>query len=251
MHDRARIGARLAELGEPLSLAVTERTGSTNDDARTAAQAGAPDGSAFVTSEQTDGRGRGANRWHSPVAENVYLSVVLRPQMSAKKMSALTLAVGVEVARVADAQLTDPRSKLKWPNDIYVDDRKLGGILVESTLQGNKPPVVVVGVGLNVSTREFPPVLAEVATSLAIAGAQSLDRDRVAAELIAGIREAGRRFATDGLAPYLSELRHRDWLKGRAVEVDGVSGTAEGIDQSGRLLIDGRPISAGTVRIRA
>lgn len=222
--------------------------GSTNDAAREAAAAGAVDGAAFLADAQTAGRGRGDHRWHSPPGENVYLSVLLRPRVTPQAMSALTLAVGVEVARVVDAVLPEPRAMIKWPNDVYVDDRKLAGILVESTVQGDRPPVVVVGVGLNVLTAAFPDELAERATSLKIAGARA-KRDAVAEALIVSIRATARRYVADGLAPWLDELRRRDWLGGKAVRVGERRGTAEGIDREGRLLVNGTPCASGEVEL--
>ena len=251
MHDEARILARLTELGEDVPLRVTERTGSTNDDARAAAQHGAEHGACFVTSAQTSGRGRGQNRWHSPPGENVYLSVLLRPQVGSAGMAALTLAVGVAVAALVDAFLIEPRAQIKWPNDVYVDGRKLAGVLVEATLQGDRPPVIVVGIGLNVLTEVFPAELASTATSLAIAGAERLDPDLVAAELIVATRRATRRFFDGGLAGFIDELRRRDFLVGKEVAVDDVHGMAGGIDGAGRLLVGDRAVSSGAVRIRA
>lgn len=244
-----QIVAHLAALGPPGEVHWFASTGSTNDEARAAAHRGAADGTAFVAHTQTAGRGRGGHRWHSPAGENVYASVLLRPSARPDAMSALTLAIGVALAGVVDGYLADPRALIKWPNDIYVDDNKLAGILVEATLQGDRPPVIVVGVGLNVLTETFPPELR--ATSLRLAGATTIDADRVAADVIAAVRATGTRFLRDGLAGDLAELRRRDYLRGKRVCVDDVSGTCTGIDDAGRLLVGDRPVASGVVTLLA
>jgi BirA family transcriptional regulator, biotin operon repressor / biotin---[acetyl-CoA-carboxylase] ligase len=234
-----RIAAELVALGTrygtPLTVAAI--TGSTNDDARAAARAGAPHGAAFLADAQSDGRGRREHRWHSPPGENIYLSLLLLPQAHVPGVSALTLAVGVAVAEVVDAHLAAPRARIKWPNDVYVDDAKLAGVLVEATVQGSAPPVVVVGVGLNVLAERFPDGFASPPTSLARAGGVGLDRDRIAAELIASIGARYDAFAASGLPAVLAELRARDWLAGKRVAIDAGEGTAGGIDDEGRLVM--------------
>jgi BirA family biotin operon repressor/biotin-[acetyl-CoA-carboxylase] ligase len=164
-------------------------------------------------------------------------------------MSALTLAIGVAVSQIVDTHLVAPRAMIKWPNDIYVDDRKLAGVLVEATMQGNNPPVVVVGVGLNVLSDVFPEELATHATSLAIAGGASLDRNRIAAELIAGIRTHAQQFVETGLRPFLPELRRRDYLRGKRVAVGETRGTVAGIDDGGCLLVGDHVVASGEVAL--
>jgi BirA family biotin operon repressor/biotin-[acetyl-CoA-carboxylase] ligase len=250
----ARIAAELAALGSSVGrpLAVVATTGSTNDDARAAAREGAPHGAAFVADAQTEGRGRSDRRWHSPAGENVYLSVLLLPRELIAS-PALSLAIGLGVAAVVDAHLDPPRARIKWPNDVYVDDKKVAGILVEASSQGAAPPAIVVGVGLNVLGRRFPDGFAAPPTSLALAGGHDLARERVAAELIAAIGERFAAFAAAGLPSLLPELRARDWLCGRRVTVGDVAGVAAGIDAEGRLLVDDgaafHAITAGEVRV--
>ncbi len=248
-HDAALLRAHLERFGEVGEVEVFATIGSTSDAARAALLAGAGHGAAFVADEQTAGRGRGDHRWHSPPAENVYLSVVLLPDTSARAMAALTLALGVAVAAVVDEHLLEPRARIKWPNDVYVDHKKIAGILVEATLQGNRAPTLVAGIGLNVLSERFPPELAERATSLALVGGHHLDRDRIAALLIARVRAASDAFAAQGLAPVLPALRRRDYLAHRRVRVGDVTGVVTGIDEGGRLLVDGQPVHAGEVTI--
>ena len=164
-------------------------------------------------------------------------------------MGALTLALGVAVLDVVDAQLGDERARIKWPNDIYVDDRKLAGILVESTVKGNQPPVIIAGVGVNVLGRAFEGELAQTATSLALAGGRGLDRDVVAAQLIGRWRAAFDAFVRNGLADVLTTLRERDYLVRKRVRVDAIEGVAGGIDNEGCLIVGGMPVASGSVQL--
>jgi BirA family biotin operon repressor/biotin-[acetyl-CoA-carboxylase] ligase len=239
-----------ARIGRP--LVVLSRTPSTNDEARRAAASGAPHGAAFIAEEQTGGRGRGSNQWHSPRGENIYLSVVLRPDLEPSAIAPLALAAGVAVAQVVDGELVDPRALLKWPNDVYVDARKIAGVLVEASTRPGQSPVVVVGIGLNVGSERFPGPLAETATSLELAGAQALDRNAIAGRLLTGLGEVTTAYLERGMAALTTELSQRNFLQGRPVVVGEVAGLAQGIDEQGRLLVcreDGEilPICSGEV----
>jgi BirA family biotin operon repressor/biotin-[acetyl-CoA-carboxylase] ligase len=239
--DASRIERELDRLGvavgRPLSVAASTR--STNDDARRAAAAGAPHGAAFLADEQTAGRGRGEHVWHSPPGENLYLSLVLRPDVPAARIAPLALVAGVAVARAVGPLLAvvarEPR--IKWPNDVLVDDRKLAGVLVEAQLRGAAVASVVVGVGLNVRTARFPPELEARATSLAALGVVEPDRSLLAARLIAELGRAAAWFGEHGFGSFVEELAARDALRGRPVEAGGVRGVAEGIDAEGHLLL--------------
>lgn len=246
-----------ASVGRP--LVVTAETGSTNDDARAAAGAGAPHGAAFVTDAQRQGRGRGGHTWHSPAGENVYLSMVARPRVGAATIAPITLAVGVAIARVMEARLGDRAPVwLKWPNDVLAgppaEKRKLAGVLVEGQLRGNEVASLVIGAGVNVRATAFPAELRARATSLALLGAAELDRSVLAAELLAGIGAAVARFQDDRLASFLPDLARLDALRGALVEIAGLRGEAAGIDAEGRLLVRGEdggitPVVTGEVRL--
>jgi BirA family biotin operon repressor/biotin-[acetyl-CoA-carboxylase] ligase len=236
--DAAAIERALANVGTRLGrpLSVTAQTGSTSDDAKRAAGAGAPHGALFVADAQRSGRGRGANVWHSPPGRNVYLSLVLRPALSPASVAPITLAFGLAVASVVERRIRD-RASIKWPNDVQVRGRKISGVLVEAQLRGAALTGMVVGVGLNVGIESFPRDLAARATSLAIEGARDLDRARIVAELVAELERAAATFADRGLAPFVGDLADRDALLGREVTVGSLRGVAEGIDDEGRLCL--------------
>jgi BirA family transcriptional regulator, biotin operon repressor / biotin---[acetyl-CoA-carboxylase] ligase len=176
-------------LGRPLSM--VDVTGSTNDDAKAAAHGGIASGSAFVADAQTAGRGRLGRTWHSPAGENLYVSFVLRPDLPAAIVPNVTLAAGLAIADAIAPLITLP-VQLKWPNDVFVSDRKIAGVLCEAAVAEGRTSFVVVGIGLNVRSASFPPDLAATSTSLAIAGATGLDRSAI---LVALATALARRMA--------------------------------------------------------
>ncbi len=162
--------------------------GSTNDLAGARARAGAPAGLVIAADQQTAGRGRLGRSWHSPPGANLYLSILLRPERPPADIPPLTLLVGGALARALAGLGFAPR--LKWPNDVQLVDetgrpRKVAGILTEMSTAGDRTLQVVVGVGLNVNGVDFPPDLAEIATSLRRSrGGAPLDRAAVLAAFL-------------------------------------------------------------------
>ena len=226
---------RRPQLGRPLMYQPV--TGSTNDDALLAARSGAPHGSVFVADEQTAGRGRRGHTWLATPGESLLFSVLLRPSFALAQTSALTLAIGLAL-RDAVAPLISSAPELKWPNDLLVSGKKLAGVLVESQLQGDQLQSVVVGVGLNVSTREFPAEIAATATSLALLGATRLDRESLLFDLLEAMAARLAAYGKSGVAGILAELNAADALRGKRVRVDGAIGVGRGLDDQGRLLIE-------------
>jgi BirA family biotin operon repressor/biotin-[acetyl-CoA-carboxylase] ligase len=247
------LSARSIPLGRPLS--VVEVTTSTNDDAKLAARSGATEGAAFIADAQTSGRGRLGRSWHSPPGENLYASWVLRPTLSPASVPPLTLAVGLAVADVLEERLPSSSVRIKWPNDVLVDGRKVAGVLLEAQMMGPSIENVVIGVGINVRSRVFPPELADRATSLALAGATNLSRGELFVMLCAALSRRIEVLEKDGLARLVHEISSRDALAGRGVEIVVIAGTAAGIDESGMLRVrfaDGRERScaAGEVLLK-
>jgi BirA family biotin operon repressor/biotin-[acetyl-CoA-carboxylase] ligase len=251
--DRFRSAARETKpkLGRPLMYEPV--TGSTNDNALLAARSGAPHGSLFVTDQQTAGRGRRGNAWLAAPGESLLFSVLLRPELELAQASALTLAVGLAL-RDAIGPLLKDVTQIKWPNDLYVNERKLAGILVESQLQGERLQGVVVGVGLNVSSRDFPPEIAARATSLALLGAADVEREALLQEVLNQLAQRLETYQRTGVAGILDELNAADALRDKRLRVDGQQGVGRGIDEQGRLLLEDEAgvvhaIIAGTVEL--
>lgn len=251
---------RGATLGQPLT--VLQEVDSTNDEAKAAARGGGAHGALFVADSQRSGRGRGGKSWHSPPGENLYLSFLLRPTIQPGRMPMLSLVAGVAVARVLDEALSpmppsaqagatpsaeSPRVQIKWPNDVYVNDAKIAGVLIEAVTRGSDPPDIIVGIGLNVATRVFPPEIKPPATSLALLGREDLDRESLVAAIAFHLGEGLSVFTADGPATMLAELERRDWLAGRTVQVGEIEGLAVGIDGQGQLEVRDRMGSVHSV----
>lgn len=237
--DEPRIRALLVEgtRGFEGRVVVLERTESTNDDAKALAREDAPHGTVVLAEEQTRGRGRGGTTWLSPPRQNLMLSIILRARRFEHSPAPFALCAGLAVARAVDTALASRRAALKWPNDVYVADKKIAGILLEASHREGRGPMVVAGIGLNIFTTAFPESIAKTATSLAIEGANALDRSTVAADVVGGVLAAWATFTEEGLAASLDEIRERDWLAGRSVTVEGVSGIARGIAGDGQLRV--------------
>jgi BirA family transcriptional regulator, biotin operon repressor / biotin---[acetyl-CoA-carboxylase] ligase len=227
--------ARGVELGEPL-VAVAETT-STNDLALGAADAGARHGALFIAEEQTKGRGRHGHTWTSPPGENLTFSVVLRPGIDVARASGLALVVGLAVRSATARRVPAARVAIKWPNDVVVGTQKLAGILVESRLKGMDLDALVAGIGINVGMRSLPEEIRTVATSLALLGDPSPNREAVLVDVLAELEPLLDVFRQEGLGPLLPELREHDALAGVQITAGGVRGTGAGIDADGALMV--------------
>ncbi len=235
-----------------------EETGSTNSEALRLAQEGTPEGTVVIADAQSEGRGRLDRAWESPPSKNLYLSVVLRPDIPAVASSLIPLMTGVAVADVV-SQCCPGRVRLKWPNDVLVGGRKICGMLTEMRTKGDRVHFLIVGIGLNVNMGrlDFPRELRETATSLQIETACKLDRFDVAVRLFEALERWYRIFLGGG-----QEAIRKTWLRyadivGRRVEVvfgNAVQrGTVTGLDASGALLLEGeagvQQVLAGDVYI--
>jgi BirA family biotin operon repressor/biotin-[acetyl-CoA-carboxylase] ligase len=203
---------------------------STNARARELAAAGAPHGTIVTAAEQSAGRGRQGRAWTAPPGRALLLSVIVRGLGRGDEL--LPLAVPVAVAEACE-DVAGLKCGIKWPNDVWIDDRKLAGILLEGRPQERW---AVIGIGVNVGTleEEFPPELRGLATSLAI---ESGSDPGVEAVLAAVVDALELRLAKGGQG-VLAAWRDRDVLMGRDVRWNGGSGVAAGIADDGALLVD-------------
>jgi BirA family biotin operon repressor/biotin-[acetyl-CoA-carboxylase] ligase len=248
------------DLAEPLA-AAGDRVGafggrvhwfdevtSTNDVAARLAEQGAGEGTIVIADAQSAGRGRMGRTWVSPSGAGLYVSVVLRPASAWAPL--VTVGAGVAIAEgIAEATGLDPA--LKWPNDLYVSDRKLGGILAEAGSSGGHVEHVVLGFGVNLMGAAYPPDIAARATSLEEELGRPIDRGtllvaclaalaRRVADLRGGrsreVLEAWRRRARPSFG------RRVEWGTGAEVH----RGVAEDLDGSGALVVR---TERGTVRV--
>ena len=210
---------------------------------------------------QTAGRGRRGRAWLAPPGGAICLSLSWTFPQIPRDVGALSLAIGVCVLRALQAQGVKD-TQLKWPNDILIGDRKLGGILIELRAESAGPASAVIGIGLNVALGsallDKVGALGLPATDLICAGLASPSRNRLAAALIETCILGLLQFEQEGLRPFVEEWRHADALRGRPIAVhaadEGARGLARGIDLSGALLVETphglRKFLSGDVTVR-
>jgi BirA family biotin operon repressor/biotin-[acetyl-CoA-carboxylase] ligase len=194
---------------------------------------GAPEGAVAATNHQTAGRGRYGREWVAPAGTGLLCSIALHPpaQLDAPE---LTL-VGAIAAAEAVEGATGLSAQIKWPNDVMLNRRKVGGVLGEL-----KDGVVTLGIGINVNqTREeLPPEARTPAASLRTITGATYDRAALLGSMLFRLERLYDEWRHGGLAEVFIEIGPRDFLRGRPVTVDGTSGVAVGIDREGRLEID-------------
>jgi BirA family biotin operon repressor/biotin-[acetyl-CoA-carboxylase] ligase len=237
--DLARAAACIAErgavLGRPMHLLAT--TTSTNDEAKRGARQGAPHGSTWVAEEQLAGRGRQGRSWHSARGENLLLSVLARVACPPSRLPPLALVVGLAVRDAVSRAAPGAEVGIKWPNDVLIGGRKVAGVLVEAITVGSRVDAVVIGIGINVHMREFPPDLADRATSVALSASAPPDRGEILADVLATL-DRDLHLVELGLGLFRARLEAADVLRGRHVRLDsGEEGVACGIDDDGRLCV--------------
>lgn len=197
-------------------------TDSTNECAKALAEAGAPHGTLVTADEQEAGRGRQGRAWTAPPGSAVLMSLVLRDLD--ERHALLPLAAAVAVCEALPAQ-----AAIKWPNDVWIDRRKVAGILIEGRPQGGW---AVLGIGLNVTTESFPAELADIATSLRIAGHETTPA-ALLPDLVAAL-DGWLRAPPEAV---LAAWRDRDALRGERVRWPDGEGVADGIDDAGALRV--------------
>jgi len=192
-----------------------------------------PEGAVVVADEQTAGRGRQGRRWVAPRGRAILSSVLLRPPADRRKPE-LSLVAGVAVADAIEEAL-GLSAQIKWPNDVLVNRKKVAGILAEA-----RGDAVVLGIGVNVNQarEELPADVRPPAASLFTIDGVERDREPILARILARLEHHYDLWREGGIDAIYVDLGSRDFLRGRRVGVDGVSGTAARIDRLGRLVID-------------
>ena len=215
---------------------------STNVEAKELAMAGAPEGTVVIAELQLAGRGRLGRRWTSPAGKGLLFSVILRPTLPMSRAHMLTIVAAVAAARGIESQ-TNAAVRIKWPNDLFVGDRKAGGILLEVAGEQDVVEWVIVGIGINVNTEyaELPVDLRRTAVSLKMATGDPVDRSELLARILLALETAYKEAQKHGFDRALSDFRRRDYLLKRSVSVQtregSVIGEATGIDNQGALLV--------------
>jgi BirA family biotin operon repressor/biotin-[acetyl-CoA-carboxylase] ligase len=227
--------ARLDEVGggAPRQVCVLDEVDSTSSELARRLERGAPPGTVIVAETQRTGRGRRGRSWFSPAGDSLYLSLAVDCTTRLESVLELPLAAGVAAIDAIRPRCA-PGPVLKWPNDLLVNDLKVGGILCEVNDPHARPGLVVVGLGLNLGRFRPPPELEGLA-----AGLDTAEREPLAADWIAGVERWARRLSRPGrTADLVQAWRERGEPFGRRVRVENVFGTTVDLDSMGRLLIE-------------
>ncbi|QUY46781.1 bifunctional biotin--[acetyl-CoA-carboxylase] ligase/biotin operon repressor BirA [Serratia plymuthica] len=215
-------------------------------------------GDACIAEYQQAGRGRRGRQWISPFGANLYLSMFWRLDQGPAAAIGLSLVIGIVMAEVLQ-RLGAADVRVKWPNDLYLNDRKLAGILVELTGKTGDAAQLVIGAGINLAMRESNAnAINQGWVNLQEAGI-SIDRNELAATLLNELRQSLRQFEIDGLAPFISRWRTLDNFIDRPVKLligeQQIFGIARGIDQQGALLLEQngvvKPFIGGEISLRS
>ncbi len=235
------------------------KIGSTNTTAMKAAAEGAPEGSVFLTEEQTAGRGRGSNTWQSLRSTGIYCSAILRPALPPSDVLVLSLATGLAVQAAIRQIHPDVNADLKWPNDVLINGKKVCGILTEMNAEATRVRYIVVGIGVNVNQTTFPDELGAVSLCQ-VTGSEWSRVELVAALLRSLDREyleiVQSRSARDAILLRFAE--NSSWIRGKAVRIEenggSVQGVTEGLDERGFLQVRTasgiQTVLSGTVRAK-
>ena len=215
---------------------------STNLEAMRQAKSGAAEGFCIIAREQTRGRGRLDRSWHSPRDAGLYFSIVLRPLFEIARWPLISLAAALAVSE-AVASACKLTLDIKWPNDLCSEHRKLAGILAE-TVETPNGTAVIVGIGINLTSENFPPELNEVATSIAAVTDRPIDRELLIGELIASLTRHYEMLHTEEGCKQIV----RDWCANssyafdRGVRVtlhnESFEGVTRGLERDGALRVE-------------
>lgn len=198
-------------------------------------------GDTCVAEYQQAGRGRRGRQWFSPFGSNLYLSMYWRLEQGPAAAIGLSLVIGIVMAEVLN-QLGSTDIKVKWPNDLYLKDRKLAGILVELTGKTGEAANVVIGAGINLSMRDPDSSVVNQQWANLTEEKSDISRNQIVASLVSTLHKTLVEFETQGLAPFISRWRKLDNFLNRPVKLligeQDIYGIARGIDQQGALLLE-------------
>ena len=224
-------------------LTIFEEIGSTNDEAKRNLEEieNFNDSLAILSEKQTSGRGRSGKTWESPANVNVYLSFGWRSSLMPSDLEGLSLASGVEISNHLDSVIAEPL-KIKWPNDLFLSERKTGGILVETT-SSKKGTNIVIGVGLNVlMTDKEKNSIDQDWTSLSIHFDKEFDRNQIAGLMLEALFHIKNDFESKGFSYYKDRFEELNLLKNKeclaTIEDVSLKGLAEGITENGELILN-------------
>jgi BirA family biotin operon repressor/biotin-[acetyl-CoA-carboxylase] ligase len=228
-----------------------EEIGSTNDEAFRLGSAGAPEGTALIANSQSAGKGRMQRVWYSPAGSNIYTSIILRPQIEPARAPQISILAGVAVADILESYCPD-RIKLKWPNDVLINGKKVCGILSQMKTIVSEVDFIILGIGINVniSYNEFPKEICNIATSLAIETGREISRQELIIRLYENLAKWYKQLLGDGFGRIKEKWLSMSPMIGQTVQVmfqeEAVSGKAIGLDEDGSLIL----LAAGNKKLK-
>ncbi len=201
-------------------------------------------GTVVAADRQTAGRGRMQNTWHSPAGLNLYFSVLLRPDLVPEKTPQLALVTAVALMTALKNNFPALQPRIKWPNDILVQDRKLAGILCEMRVEADKIHHVIIGAGINVNSRSetYPPELRGRAISLLDATGRKSSREKLIADILMELEKCYELWLEQGLPPFISIIEENSAISDREITVvtqdKKITGIARGLSDDGYLRLE-------------
>ena len=214
---------------------------STNRVALELAHAGEPEGAVVLAEEQTAGRGRAGRTWHSERAVGIYVTLVLRPKLAPVQAPLLTMMAGLSAYTAIQAH-SGLVADLKWPNDLLIGGKKVGGILTEMHAEPGQVRFVIVGIGLNVNQEKFPAELGSLATSLRIESGRPQSRLELLVRLLREFENDYNEFLREGSASVIDRFtKVSSYAQGKRVRVsngkDAFTGVTAGLGPEGLLQV--------------
>ena len=237
--EEIKAGLRTSLLGQ--EIAYHREVTSTQEVAKVLAAQGANEGTVVIAETQMGGRGRVGRVWASPPG-GVYLSIILRPSIKPSEALRFPLIAGVAVAQ-AIQELTDLKPKLKWPNDIIVKGRKVGGILTEMSAETDRINYLIIGMGINVNTERtlFPKEIEDSATSLKEECEEEISRVKLVQRILTELESLYGDFKLSGFEPIRERWKALSNTIGAWVSIssgrESLEGEAIDIDQEGALIL--------------
>lgn len=240
------------------TIVYYQATDSTNTQAKRLAEEGAGHGTLVVAGRQEAGRGRRGRFWESPEKDGIFMTVILRPEFKPEKASMLTLVAAMAVVKAIQAMLDLP-AKIKWPNDIVLNGKKICGILTEMNTEIETINYVVIGIGINVSNQKFEKETAAIATSIVMEGGRHIHRAKLINAVWEQFEDYYKKFCAVGDLSFIEKEYDKYLVNiGRQVHIldprEPFDGVARGISHTGELIVetdDGiKQVSSGEVSVR-
>ena len=243
-------------LSQKREVIIIDEADSSNNIAKELARGGAPEGTVVAVKKQTQGRGRMGRSFISSSENGLYMSVILRPLIPPDKCVDITVIGAVAVVRAIE-KLCPKKCSVKWVNDIYIDEKKVCGILTEASIKDGAVDYAVIGIGVNITPPEggFSSEISDIACAMFDNDAPSDIKSKLMAEIIDTFFEIYKEL---GAGSYMEEYRRRSNIIGRYVDVyrgnETVSGVCVDIDQNANLVVKTdtgtRFFGSGDARVR-